>query len=113
MSDKPLPVHARTVIEDIRSIARDYGYGIGEHGSMRPERDIDLIAVPWVKEAKAARTLMRAINQLPYLRRVKEHDHDPPKPHGRKGFVWTIDHRHADCPRYVDLSVMPRHQDAT
>jgi hypothetical protein len=109
VSDKPLPVHAGTVIDDIRRIAREHGYSVGVHGSMSRERDIDLIAAPWVKDAKATRTLMRAINTLPYLWRVKAHDHDPPKPHGRKGFVWIIrGHKHADCPRYVDLSVMPR-----
>jgi hypothetical protein len=51
---------------------------------------------------------MRAINKLPYLWRVKAHDHDPPKPHGRHAFVWIITHRRDDCPQYVDLSVMPR-----
>lgn len=77
---------------------------------MRRERDIDLIAAPWVKGAHSPRTLMRAINKLPYLSRVKKHDHDPPKPHGRFGFVWIVTHRAADCPVYVDLSVMPRRQ---
>lgn len=110
MSDKPASVYAGTVIDDIRAIAREHGYALGVHGSMRPERDIDLIAAPWVKDAKAPRTLMRAINRLPYLSRVTAHDHDPPKPHGRFGFVWLIANRHGSCPRYVDLSVMPRHQ---
>lgn len=112
MSDKPIPVHAGTVIDDIRRIAREHGYGVAVHGSLRKERDIDLLAAPWVKGAHAPRTLMRAINKLEYLWRVKAHDNDPPKPHGRRGFVWLINgHRHADCPRYVDLSVMPRLQD--
>jgi hypothetical protein len=51
---------------------------------------------------------MRAINKLPYLSRVVAHDKDKPKPHGRLGFVWLIPRRHGSCPRYVDLSVMPR-----
>lgn len=106
--DKPASTHAGKVIDDIREIARTLGYAIGVHGSMRPERDIDLIAAPWGKGAKAPRTLMLAINHLPYLSRVKEHDHDPPKPYGRLGFVRLIKFRHASCPRYVDLSVMPR-----
>ena len=108
MSEKPASIHAGTVIDAIRAIARDHGYAVGVHGSLRPERDIDLIAAPWEKDAKAPRTLMRAINRLDYLSRVKKHDHDPPKPHGRLGFVWLIQWRHASCPRYVDLSVMPR-----
>lgn len=96
------------MIDDIRAIAREHGYAIAVHGSLRRERDIDLLAVPWIKEAHAPRTLMRAINELAYLSRVKEHDKDKPKPHGRLGFVWLIKFRGKDCPAYVDLSVMPR-----
>jgi hypothetical protein len=105
MSTKPLYVRTGKVIDDIRAIAREHGYAIAVHGSLRSCRDIDLIAAPWVKEAHAPRTLMRAINKLPYLMRVKAHDHDPPKPHGRLGYVWIIRYRRDDCPAYVDLSV--------
>lgn len=108
MSDKPLYMRTGTVIDDIRAIARDHGYAIGVHGSLRAERDIDLIAAPWLVNAHAPRTLMRAINKLPYLSRVKKHDHDAPKPHGRLGYVWIIELRAQGCPQYVDLSVMPR-----
>lgn len=108
MSDKAASVYAGTVIDVIRAIARGHGYAIGVHGSMREHRDIDLIAVPWTKDAHAPRTLMLSINRLPYLSRVKEHDLDPPKPHGRLGFVWIITNRHAGCPAYVDLSITPR-----
>lgn len=108
MSDKPTYVRAGKVIDDIRAIARAHGYCIAEHGSMRNTSDIDLLAAPWVKSAHAPRTLMRAINKLPYLVRVVEHDADPPKPHGRLGYVWLITLRHGSCPYYVDLSVIPR-----
>ncbi len=106
--EKPHYVRCGTVIDAIRSIGREHGYAVAVHGSLRAERDIDLIAAPWVKGAKAPRTLMRAINRLPYLSRVKAHDLDPPKPHGRIGLVWLIKFRAKDCPAYVDLSVMPR-----
>jgi hypothetical protein len=105
---KPLYVRAGKVIDDVRAIAREHGYAIAVHGSLRAERDIDLLAAPWIKDAKAPRTLMRAISELPYLKRVTAHDHDPPKPHGRRGYVWLITHRQDACPRYIDLSVMPR-----
>jgi hypothetical protein len=108
MSDKPRYVRAGKVIDDVREIAREHGYAVAVHGSLRRERDIDLLAAPWVKNAHAPRTLMQAINKLPYLSRVKEHDNDAPKPHGRLGYVWIIKFRAADCPAYVDLSVMPR-----
>jgi hypothetical protein len=105
---KPIYVRGGKVIDDIRAIAREHGYAIATHGSMRKVRDIDLIAAPWVKDAHAPRTLMRAINKLPYLSRVVGHDKDKPKPHGRLGYVWIIRYRRDDCPYYVDLSVMPR-----
>ena len=107
-SGKPVYVRTGKVIDDIREIARHHGYAVAVHGSLRRERDIDLMAVPWIRDAHAASTLMRAINKLPYLSRVKEHDLDPPKPYGRLGYVWLIRHRGKDCPAYVDLSVMPR-----
>lgn len=34
-----------SVLPAIRDVARELGFGIGLHGSMR--RDLDLIAVPW------------------------------------------------------------------
>lgn len=108
MSDKPLYVRTGKVIDDIRAIGREHGYAIAVHGSLRAERDIDLLAAPWVKSAHSPLTLMRAINKLPYLWRVKAHDQDPPKPHGRLGYVWIVKHRAKGCPAYVDLSVMPR-----
>lgn len=109
MSSKPVYVRTGKVIDDIRAIAREHGYAVAVHGSLRAERDIDLLAAPWSKDAHAPRTLMRAINRLPYLLRVVAHDHDPPKPHGRIGWVWIIRYRARGCPAYVDLSVMPRH----
>jgi hypothetical protein len=102
---KPTYVRAGKVIDDIREIAR-------EHGSLRAERDIDLIAAPWTRGAHGYWTLIRAVAKLPYLSRVKAHDKDRPKPHGRRGSVFLILHRGKDCPAYVDLSVMPRGRDA-
>lgn len=105
---KPRYVRSGNVIDEIRAVAQKHGYAIALHGSMRPESDIDLVAAPWVKHAHAPRTLMRSIDKLPYLIRVVEHDHDPPKPYGRLGYVWLIKFRAAGCPAFVDLSVMPR-----
>ena len=81
MSEKPLYVRAGKVIDDIRAIAREHGYAIAVHGSLRAESDIDLVAAPWTKDAHGYWTLIRDIQRrLPYLSRVKAHDKDPPKP---------------------------------
>jgi len=45
----------------IREAARNHGYAIGVHGSMR--RDLDLIAVPWRNEASDADTLAESIQR--------------------------------------------------
>lgn len=37
------------LIKEIRQIARDCGWAIGVHGSLK--RDIDLIGVPWIQTA--------------------------------------------------------------
>lgn len=57
MSEKHLYVRAGKVIDDVRAIAREHGYAVAVHGSLRRERDIDLLAAPWVKNAHAPRTL--------------------------------------------------------
>lgn len=105
MSDKPVYVRTGKVIDDVRAVAREHGYAIGVHGSLRSTRDVDLIAVPWAKNAHAASTLVRAIAKLPYLKHNRDWEG---KPHGREGSTFWILHRAQGCPRYVDLSVMPR-----
>jgi len=93
------------VIDDVRAVAREHGYAIAVHGSLRAERDIDLIAAPWTKNAHACSTLVRAIGKLPYLKHNRDWEG---KPHGRQGSTFKILHRAKGCPVYVDLSVMPR-----
>lgn len=108
MSDKPTYVRAGKVIDDVRAIGREHGYAVAVHGSLRENRDIDLIAAPWVKGAHAASTLVRAISKLEYLKRNRDWEG---KPHGRRGTMFLVTLRAKGCPRYVDLSVMPRLQD--
>lgn len=104
---KPVYVRAGKVIDDVRAIAREHGYCIAVHGSMRPERDLDLLAVPWTKDAHAFSTLVRAVKKLPYLH-YPSNETPTKKPHGRLATVFIIRWRHGTCPKYVDLSVMPR-----
>ncbi len=92
----------------VQVVAKDCGYAVAVHGSLRCERDLDLIAVPWTPEATSADQLVaRLCEELPLV------EHEQPafmaanpeaKPWGRLG--WSL----AGCPehRYVDLSVAPR-----
>lgn len=93
------------LIDPIRSMAKQLGYAITVHGSLR--RDIDLVAVPWVEEAVEADILVKALVHLvkAFTGEAWGHvDADCPseKPHGRQ--AWSIHFWGA----YIDLSVMPR-----
>lgn len=84
----------------LREAAKAHGYALAFHGS--GERDLDLIAAPWVEEASEAEVLIEALRASidgvaagPYI-----------KPHGRR--AWLI-YLHLEGSRlYVDLSVMPK-----
>lgn len=106
--------HAR-LVPALRDKARELGYALSEHGSLR--RDIDLLAVPWtvsaVSQDELAAALIEVIKQLNngYAHVPDYINADPydftkrspePKPHGRK--AWSI---HLGTGPYIDLSVMP------
>jgi hypothetical protein len=87
----------------IRFAAADCGYGIGVHGT--GQRDLDLIAVPWITEVKTADELVEAVRAAVAGEiRVKGiWDHQPQKkPHGR--LAWSIQ---IGGDLYIDLSVTP------
>lgn len=104
------------LIGPLRERARELGYAIAVHGSLK--RDIDLIACPWTEDAVDARTLAESLRAT-----AAEHnggiaalgwasgkgpeftlDGCPGnKPHGR--LCWTF---HLGDGPYIDLSVMPR-----
>lgn len=96
----------------LQMVARSHGYALGVHGS--GERDLDLIAAPWVADASAPDVLVEALRAA--IDGFIIHDQDAeagdytrrnphPKPHGR--LAWAI-HLHDPGGRlYIDLSVMP------
>lgn len=92
------------VIHQLRAKAREFGYSLSVHGSLK--RDIDLIACPWIDDAAAPQQLADALREetesicgfSPY---GCDGPFPRPKPHGR--LCWTI---HIDG-TYIDLSVMP------
>jgi hypothetical protein len=115
VSEKPTETRAAAfawMVPHVAQVARRYGYAIGLHGSMA--RDLDLIAVPWVKEAAPAETLVEAVrdavggdirNDPPTdANRYHETTRNPArKPHGRRAWsIYFSGHRF-----YIDLSVMP------
>lgn len=86
-------------IERIRELAREVGYAVGVHGTL--ERDLDLIAAPWVADAVTPFELAQHIatglggNVLDY--KVQD------KPCGR----WSCSINSDGWFKLIDLSVMP------
>lgn len=93
----------------IREAAKEHGYAIGLHGSMR--RDLDLIAAPWRDGASDPDTLAHAIAMAACgITRDEPHQWEQ-KPAGRTAtsipICWT--HRQGVLSDgHIDLSVMPQ-----
>jgi len=90
----------------IWKIAREAGYSIGLHGSMK--RDCDMIAAPWTEEAISAQELIDRLcgglnaDALPIANPKKA---AVLKPHGR--VAWALQIKDA-YKKVLDVSVMPR-----
>lgn len=84
-------------LNEIKDIAEASGYAIAVHGSM--QRDLDLIAVPWVDWAVTHIQLATRFCNLLGCELVGKSEK---RPHGRR--VWTLMMGGA-C--FMDLSVMP------
>lgn len=104
-------------LPSLMKIANGCGYALAVHGSMK--RDLDLIAVPWVKNAMAPESLVifleRSLLGFSHMRSFwKKHSEIDKKYHGRKAYIFafaelannfeTKNLRHA----IIDLSIMPR-----
>lgn len=100
--------------DDFREVAYTHGYAIAVHGTLI--RDIDLIAVPWTREAapqhvlaEAIRCAAEKINPIG-VAFISPHEDDQfhrdgcplMKPHGRLSWCY-----HLGGGPYIDLAVMP------
>lgn len=98
---------SRRLLEPLRAVARQHGYALATHGSMR--RDIDLIAVPWRDRASdpalLAMDLMFAVEKIVgrETRVIVSPEQGKPKPHGRICWSFWIGQW-----TYIDLSILPR-----
>jgi hypothetical protein len=85
-------------IDQIRELAKEAGYAIGEHGSK--ERDLDLIAAPWIDNCVDQVDLMVHIANGIGGKLIGEIEK---KPHGRLGCNIQMDGWY----KTIDLSVCP------
>lgn len=82
----------------IQLLAREVGYSIGIHGSLK--RDVDLIAAPWTDKAVGNWELVQHLCFNLNATRVGGPEH---KPHGRVAVTLQIEGYF----KPVDLSIMP------
>lgn len=60
------PIHAKPQLYayyfyELKDIAKEFGYNLVVHGSMN--RDLDLIAIPWVNDPKPELEMIQALNK--------------------------------------------------
>ena len=87
---------------DFRKAALECGYALAIHGSMA--YDMDLIAVPWVDDAKPVEDLVKAISDCIGQTVWKDHHltNKDARSHGRIAYSLSI---HSDW--VIDLSIIP------
>src|SRR4030043_57561 len=64
MAEKPIQVKPglyTIYYEHLKQIAREYGYNLVVHGSMN--RDIDLIAIPWIDNPKPEQDMIKEFQE--------------------------------------------------
>lgn len=87
------------LLPELRTIAREHGYALAIHGSMR--RDMDVVLVPWVEDAKAPGAVVQAMWNA--VGNIDQPLQSPTtKPHGQLAYTIMMGNY------YFDIRVMPR-----
>ena len=97
------PVYAAALYPELATIFRSHGYALAVHGSL--QRDLDLIAIPWVESPSEPQVVIDEITTTFAIRVVGT---VAEKFHGRR--AWTVSVGHGECA--IDLSFMPEHSAA-
>ena len=102
--------------EQLKDIAREYGYNLLIHGSMN--RDLDLVAVPWVDDPRPEQDMIKEFQEYltgVTLKRPNGEVAYTTLPGGRHSYVIDLNrgNRHGEWVRfydeqyYLDISVTP------
>lgn len=97
---------SRRLFRQLVPVAHGLGYGLMAHGSL--ERDLDVVAVPWIEDAAPVRELVKALAKAigGYWSSEPER-----KPHGRLAYTIILARGGIETPAgkfpFVDLSVAP------
>lgn len=79
-----------SIWDDLRNAAMDNGWALGLHGSLA--NDMDIMAMPWVEDAKPVEEMIKALSDCFTESIFKEHHlvPDTAKPNGRTVYTMTI-----------------------
>ncbi len=115
------PIHAKPSLyafyfELLKEIAISYGYNLVLHGSMN--RDLDLIAIPWIQELGSVEEMIKEFaDKLGGTIMEQTHEQRHCFAHGRLGYVINInrgeiefkksDKPFVDPEYFIDISIIP------
>lgn len=103
---KAKPSFYAVMFEPLKRIAITYGYNLVIHGSL--DRDMDLIAIPWVEDTGSVRKMITDFKKMVHGDFIKSNPNL--SPHGRKHYVISLTMGDFGMSRehwYLDISVMP------
>ena len=119
--EKPIsvkPMLYSVVLEPLKKIALEFGYNLVIHGSMN--RDMDLILIPWVDDAREPDSVIKAFNSFLDGRIIsqgtaKNLSLSKPIFHGAGRISYLINlnrdgvfSNYVDKEYYLDISVTPK-----
>ena len=94
---------------DLKDVAREHGWNLVLHGSLR--RDLDLIMIPWRESVTNHESVIKIFAQMIGGRFVVQSDESIKCfPHGRLSYIINVNRgeftKH-DPQYYIDISVIP------
>jgi hypothetical protein len=97
------PMTYATCLGTIAARLRGMGYALTLHGSM--QRDLDLVAIPWVDDAAEPEEVVRVVSEVTGALLIEKKGERQPyyKPHGR--LAWSL---YLGGEPYIDLGVMSK-----
>jgi len=115
MSDKPVkakPHFYSVCLSPMQKIAKQHGYNLIVHGSMN--RDLDLVAIPWIDEPKSHLELLHSLCEFLGVHKFDDVQHYmfTTLPGGRSSYVINLNRGcnysgYMDAQYYLDISITP------